>query len=84
MHVRITTLLTTRCNETVVFPFAKGTPVWKEAMNASPMPAVAVDVPEAPLGFDAGSVSVVAILGRCFRLRPNSPFLKGLCGGRAA
>jgi hypothetical protein len=67
--VGITTLLSTRCNDTAVFPFARGTPV-KEAMNPSPMPAVAVAVPEPPAGFDAGSVSVVAIFP-LFPVRPN-------------
>jgi hypothetical protein len=69
----ITTLLRTRCNETVVFPFAKGTPV-KEAMNASPVPAVAVAVLEPPLGSDAGSVSVVATWPLFPPVRPNCPF----------
>ena len=44
----------------------------KEDVNASRMPAVA-RVPEAPAGFEAGSVSVVAIWP-LFPSSPNSPF----------
>jgi len=44
----------------------------KEDVNAPPMPAVA-RVPEVPAGFEAGSVSVVAIWP-LFPPSPNCPF----------